>query len=325
MGGIARAGRALLALCGIVVLLVGSVAVVSAQGTIDPNADSDGDGIPNHQDPDDDEDGVWDLNDYYPLDPSRSVKEADPPPPSDIGTETGQQVPNDPIPPPPAANPPSGSDNDRDGIEDRFDPDDDNDGVIDELDSAPFDPNVGSAPPPSIIDHDEDSDGDGIANSHDPDDDNDGVQDDQDSHPFDPTRGEKPPPSIISPDHDSDGDGIANSHDPDDDNDGVTDELDCAPFDPTITTCPSGEPTPAAPEGPGTTPTQPNPPNGGGTVPRGPGGSALLVTTLPNTGSGAHLTQDSDLSWVAALLAATAATIASRIARHWYWRTPRPG
>lgn len=270
--------------CMVVFLLLGS-GTVGAQSTMDPSLDSDGDGDHNGIDFDDDNDFIADDEDCAPFD--ATIGRECPTAP-DTGTDTGQQVPSDPTPPPSGFNPPSGSDHDGDGIEDRVDPDDDNDGITDEQDAAPFDPAVGSAPPVSIIDREEDSDGDGIANSHDPDDDNDGVQDDQDSHPFDPTRGEKPGPSIISPDHDSDGDGIANSHDPDDDNDGVIDELDCAPFDPTITACPPSDPTPAVPEEPGTIPTRPDPSapgGGGGAGPRrAGGGGALFVTTLPSTG-----------------------------------------
>lgn len=39
-------------------LLIGGAVSVAAQGSIDPNADNDGDGSLNHMDPDDDNDGV---------------------------------------------------------------------------------------------------------------------------------------------------------------------------------------------------------------------------------------------------------------------------
>jgi len=78
-------------------------------------------------------------------------------------------------------------DSDGDGIVNAFDPDDDNDGVTDDIDSAPFNASIpSSAPPPSSIDPDTDSDGDGIANSHDPDDDQDGWVDASDPVVFDP-------------------------------------------------------------------------------------------------------------------------------------------
>lgn len=297
--GIARASRTGAALC--LMLMIAGAATASAQTTMDPAFDSDGDGISNNMDFDDDNDGIADNIDCAPFDPSFGQEC----PPPAAGSETGQQIPVNPAPAPPVTNPAPGNDNDGDGIDDAFDPDDDNDGITDEYDAAPFDPAVGEPPPVSIIDRQVDSDGDGIANSHDPDDDNDGVQDDQDSHPFDPTRGEKPGPSIISPDHDSDGDGIANSHDPDDDNDGVVDELDCAPFDATITSCDDAAPTPTP------TPTNGQPAPGGGSADppysgrRGVGsGAALLVTTLPNTGVGDGLTRPVDDASAGQFLAA---------------------
>lgn len=60
------------------------------------------------------------------------------------------------------------SDNDKDGIPDIQDKDDDNDGVIDTIDPQP-------------LDHDND----GIADAQDLDDDNDGIPDIKDSMPFD--------------------------------------------------------------------------------------------------------------------------------------------
>ncbi len=69
--------------------------------------DTDGDGTPDSIDTDDDNDGVTDANDAFPLDASESV------------------------------------DTDGDGIGNNSDPDDDNDGVLDGEDSDPLDPNVG--------------------------------------------------------------------------------------------------------------------------------------------------------------------------------------
>ncbi|NIP13653.1 MAG: hypothetical protein GWM88_02480, partial [Pseudomonadales bacterium] len=67
-------------------------------------------------------------------------------------------------------------DRDGDGLRDLIeDPDDDNDGVLDEFDDLPFDPTE------SV-----DTDGDGIGNNADTDDDNDGVPDGSDPFPLDP-------------------------------------------------------------------------------------------------------------------------------------------
>lgn len=93
------------------------------------------------------------------------------------------------------------ADFDRDGIPDRTDPDDDNDGVEDSLDTFPKDKN-----------EQKDSDGDSIGNNADPDDDNDGVLDEFDALPEDPNE------SL-----DRDKDGIGDNADPDDDNDGIFD------------------------------------------------------------------------------------------------------
>lgn len=48
-------------------------------GINDPLLDSDDDGLPNDVDGDDDNDGVADVDDYYPFDPTRSEKEQEPP------------------------------------------------------------------------------------------------------------------------------------------------------------------------------------------------------------------------------------------------------
>ncbi|MBU2881466.1 hypothetical protein KO525_09055 [Psychrosphaera sp. B3R10] len=69
---------------------------------------------------------------------------------------------------------------DLDGISDTWDNDDDNDGVNDNDDSFPFDPNESH-----------DTDQDGIGNNADLDDDNDGVDDENDVDPLDPEYGVK--------------------------------------------------------------------------------------------------------------------------------------
>lgn len=89
------------------------------------------------------------------------------------------------------------TDADNDGIRDRLDVDDDDDGVIDESDNHPLD-----------------TDNDGINNDVDTDDDGDGILDGDDTYPYD-----------------LDNDGILNGLDPDDDGDGRADENDAFPHD----------------------------------------------------------------------------------------------
>ncbi|MFD1217609.1 sialidase family protein [Microbulbifer celer] len=135
--------------------------------------DIDEDGIGNHSDADDDNDGIPDEWDEFPYDPERS------------------------------------GDVDLDGIDNIHDGDDDNDGYADEDDDLPYDP-----------DEWEDTDGDGIGNIVDEDDDNDGTPDNADTAPLD---------SDVA--GDADGDGLDNVVDPDDDNDGVVDSQDAFPLD----------------------------------------------------------------------------------------------
>ena len=78
------------------------------------------------------------------------------------------------------------SDFDNDLIADCVDPDDDNDGCLDEEDPWPYNENACA-----------DSDGDGIADYYDSDKDNDGISDERDVFPYDSNE------SI-----DTDGDGI---------------------------------------------------------------------------------------------------------------------
>jgi len=144
---------------------------------IDPTewTDTDGDGIGNNADADDDNDGVLDVNDAFPLDPTESV------------------------------------DTDGDGIGDNADTDDDNDGASDVDDAFPLDATE------SV-----DTDGDGVGNNADMDDDNDDINDDEDAFPLDPNE------TV-----DTDEDGIGNNADADDDNDGTLDVNDAFPLDPT--------------------------------------------------------------------------------------------
>lgn len=105
-------------------------------------------------------------------------------------------------------------DNDKDGLSDEVDTDDDNDGVLDKNDAFPFD-----------YSESVDTDGDGIGDNADVDDDNDGVLDDNDAFPLD-----------YQESVDTDGDGIGNNEDTDDDNDGIADSEDATPLEKSATT-----------------------------------------------------------------------------------------
>lgn len=72
-------------------------------------------------------------------------------------------------------------------------PDDDGDGVVDEEDSAPDDPNEGKAPESGDTDQIADGDDDGLPNALDPDDDSDGVTDDEEK-----LGGEEAPPTPVT-------------------------------------------------------------------------------------------------------------------------------
>ncbi len=155
--------------------------------------DTEDDGIEDELDFDDDNDGIPDLFDKFPLNGNESV------------------------------------DTDGDGIGDNADADDDNDGVPDDQDAFPNDPKestdtdgdgIGdnSDPDPLVP---LDTDGDGDPDFSDPDDDNDGIPDVQDAFPLD-----------VKESIDTDFDGIGNNADPDDDGDGVADGSDAFPLDP---------------------------------------------------------------------------------------------
>ena len=174
--------------------------------------DTDGDGVGDVIDPDDDNDGVPDTEDAFPLDASEN------------------------------------KDTDGDGTGDNADPDDDNDGIADNIDNAPFTSNpdqldsdgdgIGDAvdtdndndgfsntdettcgtDPLDASDKPLDTDADGTPDCIDLDDDNDGYLDGEDAFPLDATEW-----------LDTDADGTGNNADTDDDNDGQSDahELAC--------------------------------------------------------------------------------------------------
>lgn len=154
--------------------------------------DFDGDGIANASDTDDDNDGVSDINDAFPLNGAESL------------------------------------DSDGDGIGDNQDLDDDNDLILDVDDNFPFDPNESLDLDLDGLGNsvDDDDDGDGTIDLEDPqpsnpnitgneDSDGDGVRDLEDAFPYNSAES-----------NDVDGDGIGDNEDPDDDNNGVPDDQD---------------------------------------------------------------------------------------------------
>ena len=157
-----------------------------------PMPDTDGDGIDNHFDNDDDGDGVADNLDHFPLDAEETLdSDAD-----GIGNNADTDDDNDGIEDlvelqngldPLVAN----IDIDNDGIANAEDTDNDNDGQIDAFDARPFDATEQL-----------DTDNDGIGNNADLDDDNDGIQDVLDHFPLNAYE-------II----DSDGDGVGDNED----------------------------------------------------------------------------------------------------------------
>lgn len=160
--------------------------------------DTDHDGRGNVCDVDDDNDGVNDTDDAFPLDASED-KDTD----NDGVGDNSDNCPTE-------ANP-NQIDTDNDGKGNACDGDDDNDGTPDDEDAFPLD-----------YSEDTDSDRDGIGNNADTDDDNDGVEDNLDDFPTDPNE-------VL----DTDRDGIGNNADEDDDGDGVVDTADDFPLDKT--------------------------------------------------------------------------------------------
>ena len=222
------------------------------------NTDTDADGVCDVDDPDDDDDGVFDPYDDFPFDGSESV-DSD----GDGVGDNSDDFPFDPT---------ETTDTDEDGIGNNADDDDDNDGLADDDDPLPLDA-------AEVFDNDND----GIGDNADDDDDNDGTLDDDDDFPFDSaettdsdgdgvgdnadafpvdicaafdTDGDGRPDVVscgetaLVVDNDDDGDGVSDEHDPfpldgteyvDSDGDGVGDNSDDFPFDPTETTDSDGD------------------------------------------------------------------------------------
>jgi uncharacterized delta-60 repeat protein len=174
---------------------------------------TDGDSQGNACDSDDDNDGVADTSDKFPLNAAASSDtDADGFPGSwnaacnvTCLANSGLILDNCPT----TANV-TQLNFDGDAQGDACDVDDDNDGMPDTWDAFPFDATESG-----------DYDGDGVGDNADTDDDNDGVSDELDAFPYDESE------SI-----DSDADGIGNNADTDDDNDGIPDAFDPVPFDP---------------------------------------------------------------------------------------------
>lgn len=171
--------------------------IVEIERNSDPlgvSEDFDGDNIANDSDSDDDNDGVADSLDAFPLDASESVDSdrdgigdnEDRDDDNDLVSDVDDRFP---------LNPEEAFDLDLDGIGNNADTDDDGDGVIDLEDPQPTNPNVNG---------NEDTDSDG-------------YRDRDDAFPFNPDEH-----------NDVDGDGIGDNADTDDDNNGVPDNQDNA-------------------------------------------------------------------------------------------------
>jgi hypothetical protein len=158
---------------------------------LDPtySGDIDGDGFGSFYDDDSDGDGI--LDDFEPDRESYSP----------TGVSKGVTFKMDPT---------EWLDTDGDNIGDNSDPDRDGDGIANEVDAFPLDPSEWG-----------DLDRDGIGDNTDPDIDGDGVFNEDDELERDPTEW-----------RDSDGDGVGDNRDDDDDNDGVPDDKDDYPRNP---------------------------------------------------------------------------------------------
>ena len=192
--------------------------------------DTDNDSLGNACDDDDDNDGVSDEYDAFPLDTSEQVdtdgdgfgNNADTDDDNDGIDDRFDDLPLDPT---------EQTDTDGDGTGNNADADDDNDGVDDQFDDLPLDPaeqtdtdddgignNADNCVDVQNLDQ-LDTDNDSLGNACDNDDDNDGVADEYDAFPLD-----------TSEQIDTDSDGTGNNADNDDDNDGVIDIRDAYPL-----------------------------------------------------------------------------------------------
>jgi hypothetical protein len=174
--------------------------------------DTDGDGIDNSVDPDDDNDTYADSIDAFPLDDAEWLdtdsdgtgNNADTDDDNDNVIDSQDEFPLLST---------EWADADSDGTGDNADTDDDNDNVSDSQDVFPLDASEWT-----------DTDGDGTGNNADIDDDNDTVIDTLDAFSL-----------LATESIDTDGDGIGDNADTDDDGDGLLDSLDSFPLDSTNT------------------------------------------------------------------------------------------
>ena len=170
--------------------------------------DTDGDGVGDVSDTDDDNDGIADADDAFPLDASESLDSDG----DGIGDEQDPDADNDGIADEAdncvtVANPDQ-ADLDGDGIGDVCDSDADGDGYTYYNEASCGTSDLDASATPS------DNDKDFTADCVDPDDDNDGYKDTEDTFPLDGTEWT-----------DNDNDGTGDNADTDDDNDGWVDTI----------------------------------------------------------------------------------------------------
>jgi len=171
--------------------------IFNAQVAVD-QPDTDGDGIPDPCDTDDDDDTIPDTTDNCSLAANPDQTNSD-------GDGLGDACDNCPL-----ISNPDQADSDGDGQGDPCDDDDDNDTVPDASDNCPL-----------VVNPDQtNTDGDSQGDACDPDDDNDTVPDASDNCPL-----------VINPSQtNTDGDSQGDACDPDDDNDTVPDASDNCPL-----------------------------------------------------------------------------------------------
>jgi len=174
--------------------------------------DADGDKIGDACEDDDDDDGILDGADNCPLVANSGQADQDN---DGIGDACDSDIDGDGVANKDDTCPllpnPDQTDTDQDGAGDACDDDDDNDGIPDVTDNCPLAANADQ----------KDLDGDGTGDQCDPDMDGDGVDNEADNCP-----------GIVNPgQEDSDGDGKGNACVGDDDGDGIKDEADNCPDD----------------------------------------------------------------------------------------------
>jgi hypothetical protein len=170
--------------------------------------DTDGDGTPDATDTDDDNDGLSDTTDKFPLDTDN-----DGTPNATDTDDDGDGILDT------AEAPGKALDTDNDGTPNVTDTDDDNDGILDTAEIGVLDgsgkytlPDSDGDGLPDLADA-LDADGDGVADAIDQDDDNDGI------------------PDSVEGTGDADGDGVPDSKDFDSDNDGINDVIEAGGTD----------------------------------------------------------------------------------------------